>query len=377
MTKNLKSFLLLLMAGMFGMLLCVLPVRAGQPHHTEDYVRHAVGVLKGVFFDYSQEEAIKILHEVAEQDSMPYAMNALGRAYLKGTGVKKNMREALHWLEEAGKHGIADAFHDVGAVYKEGRSGIRQDFAKAYDAFLQGARLGSKKCSYDAGYMLYKGLGCEQSYAKAIELFDVAVKKGNSAAMYMLGLCYRNGYGTEQDEDKAMEWLNKAADNGSTAAEEELAREYPENRLHKTLVASNDIKSIPETNGVVKDAAMLKGDYAGCLVVCDWSGEYLLKELPVEISVLRNGNEATGNIFIKGYGKIPFSAEVREDGMLKFKDSYAELKERYTKKGKVRYRLDYAKLDIWKDGAKGELSVYSLNHKEPEKPIYIHLNRSK
>ena len=172
MTKNLKSFLLLLIAGMFGMLLCVLPVRAGQPHHTEDYVRHAVGVLKGVFFDYSQEEAIKILHEVAEQDSMPYAMNALGLAYLKGTGVKKNMREALHWLEEAGKHGIADAYHDVGAVYKEGRSGISQDFVKAYDAFLQGARLGSKKCSYDAGYMLYKGLGCEQSYEKAIELLS-------------------------------------------------------------------------------------------------------------------------------------------------------------------------------------------------------------
>ena len=88
MNKNLKSFSLLLLAGVFGMLLCVLPVRAGQPHHTEDYVRHAVGVLKGVFFDYSQEEAIKILHEVAEQDSMPYAMNALGLAYLKGSGER-------------------------------------------------------------------------------------------------------------------------------------------------------------------------------------------------------------------------------------------------------------------------------------------------
>jgi len=46
------------------------------------------------------------------------------------------------------------------------------------------------------------------------------------------------------------------------------------------------------------------------------------------------------------------------------------------KPGKVRYRLNYAKLGICKDGIIGELSVYSLNHREPEKPMHIQLHRS-
>jgi TPR repeat protein len=66
---------------------------ARQSHYTEDHARQAEGVLRGIFFDYSKEKAVTILHEIAEQDSIPYAMNALGQIYLKGTGVKKNYTE--------------------------------------------------------------------------------------------------------------------------------------------------------------------------------------------------------------------------------------------------------------------------------------------
>lgn len=111
------------------------------------------------------------------------------------------------------------------------------------------------------------------------------------------------------------------------------------------------------------------------LVVYDWSGKYILQEKPVKVSVNRNSNEVTGSISI-GHNDIPFYADITDDGMLKFRDSYANIKERYTRKGKVRYRLNYAKLGICKDGIIGELSVYSLNHREPEKPMHIQLHRS-
>ena len=75
------------------MLCCVVPVNAQRAHYTEDHARHAEGVLRGIFFDYSKEKAVTILHEIAEQNSIPYAMNALGQIYLKGTGVKENYTE--------------------------------------------------------------------------------------------------------------------------------------------------------------------------------------------------------------------------------------------------------------------------------------------
>lgn len=358
------------------MLFYVLPTKGNQICHTEDYVRHAVGVLKGIFSDYNKERAVYILHEAAEQDSMPYAMNALGLVYLEGVGVKKNAPEALYWLEEAGKHGIVDAYHNIGAVYKEGRSGIKQDFAKAYDAFSRGAALGSKACNYDAGFMLYKGLGCEQSYAEAIKLFEVAANKGHSGALYMLGLCYRNGYGTSQDERKAIEILSKAAEYGFSAAIEELERQYPENYLHISGYDNIGIPlCMPEINNELNDTTLFDGDYEGYLVVYDWSGEFILKEMPVKMFVSRNGDEASGNISIAEYD-IPFAANILDDCTLKFKDCFVSLKERYTRKGKVKYKLNYAKLDIWEDEIKGELSLYSLNHREPEKPMYIQLRRS-
>ena len=357
----------------------ILPMNAQQVHHTEDYARHAAGVLKGTYHDLGKEEALTILRETAELDSLPYAMNALGLAYLKGEGVKKDVKEGLHWLEEAGNHGIVDAYHEIGAVYKNGRYGIKQDFAKAYDAFIEGARLGSRKCTYDAGYMRYKGLGCEQSYTKAMELFEVAAKMGHSGSMYMLGLCHRNGYGTEQDEEKGMELIKKAAGRGFKPAKEELARRKPENHLHKTRGSANDsdcsFLSMPETNNSLNDTAIFNGKYEGKLVVCDWSEKYILQEKPIKMSVIRNDNQVTGSISV-GHKVIPFHADITDNGVLKFRDTYAELKERYTRKGKVRYKLNYAKLDICKDGIIGELSVYSLNHKEPEKPMYVQIHRS-
>lgn len=363
----------------FLLLLCnIQPVKGSKPHHTEEFARYAVGVLKGVFFDYSKEKAVEILHEAAEQDSMPYAMNALGLIYLEGIGVQKNTTEALYWLEEAGKHGIVDAYHNIGAAYKEGKFGVKQDFTKAYSAFMQGATLGSKVCNYDAGFMLYKGLGCRQNYAKAMEMFEVAADLGHNGARYMLGLCYRNGYGTIQDEDKGLELLCKAADYGYRAAFEELARPYPENYLNNAFAVKNDSiytpLSMPEIATNNNDVSLLEGDYQGNLIVYDWSGNFILKEIPAKMSVHRKDNELSGIIHIGGHD-IPFKADVLDDGTIKFKEGVVSLNERYTTKGKVKYKLNYAKLDIWGDEIKGELALFCLNNKEPEKPMYIQLYR--
>ena len=360
------------------MLVYVVGAFADNTRAGNDEVMHAVGVLKGIYQDYTKEKAVSILLNAAENDTVAYAMNALGLAYMEGIGTEQNAEKAISWLKKAGENGYCDAYHNLGVIYKLGKCGEKQNFTAAYNAFIKGAEAGSDACRYGAGFMLYKGLGCAQDYGKAMELFQTASDNGNVYATYMLGLCYRNGYGTAQDEEQGMELLNQAATLGYSAAIEEMSRKNPENYLSGIIVpdsAFTDIPaSMPEIKADVNDTTLLRGKYSGCVVMYDWSGRHVLGEKPVCMSVSRTGEEISGYLLL-GTDSVPFKADITAEGSLKFKKSYVSLKERYTFNGKVQYRLDSADLDIWNDRIRGRLSLYSLSQREPERPMFMELYR--
>ena len=360
------------------MLVYVVGAYADNTRAGNDEVMHAVGVLKGIYQDYTKEKAVSILLNAAENDTVAYAMNALGLAYMEGIGTEQNAEKAISWLKKAGENGYCDAYHNLGVIYKLGKCGEKQNFTAAYNAFIKGAEAGSDACRYGAGFMLYKGLGCAQDYGKAMELFQTASDNGNVYATYMLGLCYRNGYGTAQDEEQGMELLNQAATLGYSAAIEEMSRKNPENYLSGIIVSDSaftDIPaSMPEIKADVNDTTLLRGKYSGCVVMYDWSGRHVLGEKPVCMSVSRTGEEISGYLLL-GTDSVPFKADITAEGSLKFKKSYVSLKERYTFNGKVQYRLDSADLDIWNDRIRGRLSLYSLSQREPERPMFMELYR--
>lgn len=360
------------------MLVYVVGAFAGNTRAGNDEVMHAVGVLKGIYQDYTKEKAVSILLNAAENDTVAYAMNALGLAYMEGIGTEQNAEKAISWLKKAGENGYCDAYHNLGVIYKLGKCGEKQNFTAAYNAFIKGAEAGSDACRYGAGFMLYKGLGCAQDYGKAMELFQTASDNGNVYATYMLGLCYRNGYGTAQDEEQGMELLNQAATLGYSAAIEEMSRKNPENYLSGIIVSDSaftDIPaSMPEIKADVNDTTLLRGKYSGCVVMYDWSGRHVLGEKPVCMSVSRTGEEISGYLLL-GTDSVPFKADITAEGSLKFKKSYVSLKERYTFNGKVQYKLDSANLDIWNDRIRGRLSLYSLSQREPERPMFMELYR--
>ena len=360
------------------MLMYVVGAYADNTRAGNDEVMHAVGVLKGIYQDYTKEKAVSILLNAAENDTVAYAMNALGLAYMEGIGTEQNAEKAISWLKKAGENGYCDAYHNLGVIYKLGKCGEKQNFTAAYNAFIKGAEAGSDACRYGAGFMLYKGLGCAQDYGKAMELFQTASDNGNVYATYMLGLCYRNGYGTAQDEEQGMELLNQAATLGYSAAIEEMSRKNPENYLSGIIVSDSaftDIPaSMPEIKADVNDTTLLRGKYSGCVVMYDWSGRHVLGEKPVCMSVSRTGEEISGYLLL-GTDSVPFKADITAEGSLKFKKSYVSLKERYTFNGKVQYRLDSADLDIWNDRIRGRLSLYSLSQREPERPMFMELYR--
>ncbi len=342
-------------------------------------IKHAVRILKNIDTDQSKDWAISLLRKAADNDTLAYAMNTLGLAYMAGAGVEQDSAQAVAWLEKAGAHGYSEAYHNLGMMYKDG-GGVAQNFAKAYDAFRRGAENSSVVCKYDEGFMLYKGLGCGQDYIRAARLFDDAISKiEHTPSMYMLGLCYRNGYGVPRDSARAGQLLDRAAMLSFGPAMEELRRSRPENYLGEMYgedgVDAEAPAQMPEISAEVNDTSLIYGMHSGFIVMYDWSGKFVLGEKPVTMDIRRAGEgKAAGRMILAG-DTVAFKADITADGRLLFSKGNVRLNERYNIGQKTNYRMDNAVLDVWKDKIFGRLNLYSLNLKEPERPMYIELSR--
>lgn len=355
---------------MLVMLLLSTYVMAQKRVHQE--VLKAVKVLKGQDSSISRDAAVRLLITAAN-DSNAYAMNVLGMAYLQGFGVEKNIDKAISWWKLAAQNGYAYAYHNLGMLYKNGKLGIKQDFVQACSYFKKGAIANSKVCCYNYGFMLYKGLGCHQSYEEAISYFLKAAAEKHSPSLYMLGLCYRNGYGVEKDEEMGRYYLTLAANLGYRDAQAELRRVNPENYMEDMMDVNSDKYSLLDTStGMITED--LIGKYEGVLVLYDWSGKYILGEKPILIDLKLLDGKLEGTLNVDKQ-LIRLDGIVSNDGKVSFENTDIVLKERYVGENGSKYRIDYAELNTFGGKIRGKLGLYSLELNEPERPIYIELEK--
>lgn len=338
-------------------------------------IKKAVNVVKGLSSDYDKPQAVSMIRRAAEVDSMGYAMNALGMVYLHGIEMACDTTQAAYWFEQAGRHGYKNAYHNLAMLYK---SKEQQDFVRSFEAYRRGAEGGSVMCYYGLGFMLYKGLGCQQNYEQAAEWFGKGADKDHSPCLYMLGLCYRNGYGVEQDEQRANYYLRRASLLGYTAATEELERELPENHFDGVQLASDlqqDIpESMPDIEPFILQPSDLAGEYQGFLVTYDWSGQHVIKEQPLALTA-RVSNDKLSGQWIEGLDTVTVRAQVTNEGKLLFEKSGISRVDRYQGKAPVRYRFDDADVSVEDGIITGRLRLYSTLEREPERPMYIVLQK--
>lgn len=76
-------------------------------------------------------QEFKILSEQGDH----VAMVAIGNMHYKGNGVEIDYRKALHWWMKAYELGNADAFVNIGVLYRDGK-GVSRNPMIAYDIFL-------------------------------------------------------------------------------------------------------------------------------------------------------------------------------------------------------------------------------------------------
>lgn len=100
-----------------------------------------------------------------------------------------------------------------GYAYYNGK-GVPLDKKKAFDFFVQAAKLGSTEAYYVLGVIYSSGSVVPKDLAKAAVFFQKAFDGGYVKAAAQLGDFYYNGRGVPANRDKAFKYYNAGAENG-------------------------------------------------------------------------------------------------------------------------------------------------------------------
>lgn len=177
------------------------------------------------------------------------AQYLMGFMYNNGHGVPKDLKKAEELYLTSGKQGVGLSYFYLGAMYfKE----MNQP-EKAYQSFVEGARLHDKSCIQNGKYMLQNKLGVTvtkeeearwQLYEayydndmprlmidiyytageftpefgkEIVTLYYYKAKNENDLrAMFTLACAYKYGKGINQNNEKAIYWLKQLTENNPT-----------------------------------------------------------------------------------------------------------------------------------------------------------------
>lgn len=150
------------------------------------------------------------------------AQHDLAAIYTAGHGgVKINYEKAALWFKEASLQGIANARYNLGVLYHQGL-GVNKDVSKAVGWYRAAAELSHPEAQYNLGIAYVEGIGTGYSPPLAARYFQQAALSGIVEAAYNLGLIHENALLGEQDLKQALFWYKHAASQGSPEAQTAL-----------------------------------------------------------------------------------------------------------------------------------------------------------
>lgn len=158
---------------------------------------------------YNPTKAVELLIESAKL-GCGVAKYRLGKMFLQGKDVLKDVDYALRWLEESVSEDNEFAEYLLGKAYLKGED-IEQNLYRAEDLLRKSSAQGNKYAKYTLGKAY---LDCElflQNIPKAIKLITESAEKSFAPAQYLFGKLLYKGELVPQDLEKAIECLEKAA----------------------------------------------------------------------------------------------------------------------------------------------------------------------
>lgn len=273
---------------LFSLLLNVITIYAQD---CTELVRFAEFHLEEKEYSGPDYKAAYGLLDICANENNPNALNLLGLMYMHGQYVDVDENKGFELIKRSAEQGFHPAEYNLGRYYKWGK-GCDIDFNQSVYWLQRSADHGNERAAYLLGYMYFKGFAVEQSYDKAVEWFEISEWP---MARHWLGYCYYFGYGVPQNTEKALEIL-KPNDilNSKKLIEHiesnKLSQIETQNRVElegkqndKTAIIK---ESIPEKPVKVKEKInpkRLSGEWKGKFIEFDWSGEKILRVIPVSV----------------------------------------------------------------------------------------------
>lgn len=178
------------------------------------------------------------------------AMRRVGAAYASGTGVTRDLAQAVFWLKRAAEAGDrlaafslanrlrndGDPTNDAEAEAWSQRSAAGVAVAppkRSYRAedLTPAALAGDVAAMRELGSLYESGFGIvTPDPAKGFHWMSMAAEKGDPFAMAFVGEMYRDGKGTPRDVARGLDWLNKSAQAGVRIAMYHLYHTYKDGK---------------------------------------------------------------------------------------------------------------------------------------------------
>lgn len=174
--------------------------------------------------NYNLEFAVKLFTEAAN-GGITVAKYKLGKMFLSGDGVEKDIVKAVEWLKQAAMEENAFAEYALGRLYLQGNE-IEKDTITAEKYLLKSVRHENKYAAYLLGKEYLSGENFRKDVEKAVEYLELAAEKDFEPAEYVLGKEYLRGENFPKDVQKAIDYLKRAAEKGFDFVEYELGKIY-------------------------------------------------------------------------------------------------------------------------------------------------------
>jgi TPR repeat protein/CHAT domain-containing protein len=161
----------------------------------------------------------------AAEAGFPLSQYQLGKFYVEGMYVERDLVTAAEWFRKAAERGEPSAQNDLGYMYKTG-AGVTQDITHAIELFRRSAGQGNSLAQYNLGVIYENGTGTEPNAFEAAKWYTAAAGLGHRWAQNNLAVLYQNGRGVEKNPDRAIELFRAAAAQGHVPAEVGLGKTY-------------------------------------------------------------------------------------------------------------------------------------------------------
>lgn len=184
------------------------PALATNERSADEYFALALAYENGTGVARDMAQAVNCYRQAADWGHAA-AMNNLGCLFDTGKGVTADRAMALKYWQQAAERGNAYAQCSLGFAYESG-NGLPQDHQQALAWYRRSAEGGCGPAHANLGNYYQAGVHVPHDVRMAALHFQRGAELGDARAQYKLGTLYQQGDGVVRDAERAAEWFRRA-----------------------------------------------------------------------------------------------------------------------------------------------------------------------